>query len=303
MKRKIVQQGPSTLMVSLPSKWARQQGLKKGEDIEVEESDTSLIIHSEKKPDLTQKASINLADYGILSKRAIGALYKRGFDEIEILFSSPKDIDIVNQALQELIGVEIVSQTEKGCVIKEISLSNKEEFDLIFNRTVLLLKSVADDCLNALKARDLAMLGSLPDRDVTINKYANYCRRILNEHGYKDSAKLPMLYYLVEEIERLGDEYKSLVLLVIDNRIALDASQLQLLQSVNRQLDMLYHLLLKYDSKKAVELYSECKSFQSKLHRLDKTDSVKKARLIGCFANISQMMSNMLGPIMTMELK
>ena len=38
MKRKVVQQGPSTLMVSLPAKWAKRLGIKKGDEINIDYS-------------------------------------------------------------------------------------------------------------------------------------------------------------------------------------------------------------------------------------------------------------------------
>ena len=33
MQRKVIQQGPSTLMVSLPSKWVKENNIKKGEEL------------------------------------------------------------------------------------------------------------------------------------------------------------------------------------------------------------------------------------------------------------------------------
>ena len=35
MIRKVIQQGPGTLMVSLPSKWVKKNGIEKGQDINV----------------------------------------------------------------------------------------------------------------------------------------------------------------------------------------------------------------------------------------------------------------------------
>jgi len=43
MKRKVSQIGPATLMVSLPSKWAKQFGVKKGSELEIEEKGNKLL--------------------------------------------------------------------------------------------------------------------------------------------------------------------------------------------------------------------------------------------------------------------
>jgi len=81
-------------------------------------------------------------------------------------------MNIVNKNLNEFIGFEIISQNAKGCTIKEVSESSNESFDLMLNRTILLLKSIADDTYNGLKSDDKTLLKSLPARDTTINKYA-----------------------------------------------------------------------------------------------------------------------------------
>ena len=302
MRRKVVQQGPSTLMVSLPSKWARNNGLKKGDEIDLEEAEGSIVFRTLRKR-ILNKTSIDLKDYGVLASRSIGALYKQGFDEIDIVFRTQKDMDIVNKNLSEFIGFEMVSQTKRGCTIKEISAPTEEGFDLILNRTVLLLKSVAEDTFTSLKANDKQLLKSLPARDKTINKYANYCRRIINKYGYKNPRKTPMIYYLLEELENLGDEYKYLVELTLDNNYRLDKTQLDLLQSINDMLDMLYHLILKFDVKKAEALSRSYYDFSSKIKRLEKTKEVKKSRVLDSLSGMSRIIMNMVGPMLTMELK
>ena len=49
MKRKLVQQGAATMMVSLPSKWIKKFGLKKGDEIDLEEKGSIINIYPELK--------------------------------------------------------------------------------------------------------------------------------------------------------------------------------------------------------------------------------------------------------------
>ena len=44
MKRKIVKQGAATLMISLPSKWCKKFGLKKGDEVDIETANDSLLV-------------------------------------------------------------------------------------------------------------------------------------------------------------------------------------------------------------------------------------------------------------------
>ena len=52
MKRKIVKHGNSTLTVSLPSKWAKNNSLKQGDEIDVIENGKELILNSKKEAGL-----------------------------------------------------------------------------------------------------------------------------------------------------------------------------------------------------------------------------------------------------------
>ncbi len=44
MKRKVSLHGPSTLTVSLPSKWVKKYCIKKGDELDIEEKNSTLII-------------------------------------------------------------------------------------------------------------------------------------------------------------------------------------------------------------------------------------------------------------------
>ena len=47
MKRKVIQLAHSTAVISLPSKWVKKYGVKKGDEIEVGEEESRLIVTAE----------------------------------------------------------------------------------------------------------------------------------------------------------------------------------------------------------------------------------------------------------------
>ena len=47
MRRKLVKQGNATLMISLPSKWAKENKLDKGDEIILNEYGRDLIVSTE----------------------------------------------------------------------------------------------------------------------------------------------------------------------------------------------------------------------------------------------------------------
>ena len=71
MKRSVIQLAGKTLLVSLPSKWARNCGVRKGEDIEVEERGKSLVITTEKPADIEKKEIVLKGEEGLI-RRTIG---------------------------------------------------------------------------------------------------------------------------------------------------------------------------------------------------------------------------------------
>ena len=48
MKRKVIQIANSTQLISLPRKWSLQFGIKKGDELEVEEKGSQIIVSTEK---------------------------------------------------------------------------------------------------------------------------------------------------------------------------------------------------------------------------------------------------------------
>ena len=137
MIRKVIKLAEKTLVVSLPSKWAKEHGVKKGAELEVEPGENKLII-STKKEQAPSKATIHLTGPLTLARKRIRTAYKRGFDELELTFSDPKTINAIKRELSELLGYEIIKQGEKHCIIKNIAKAMDEEFDNILRRLFLM---------------------------------------------------------------------------------------------------------------------------------------------------------------------
>ena len=81
MKRKLVKQGAATMMISLPSKWIRENKLEKGDEIEVSEQEGNLIIGRAAK----SKGEITLSLDGDNRKDIFNILshaYRNGYDKI-----------------------------------------------------------------------------------------------------------------------------------------------------------------------------------------------------------------------------
>ena len=246
MKRKIALIGPSTLMVSLPSKWAKKFNLKKGDEIEISENNEKLIISTEN--DLSSKQiEINVSSLDKMLYRLIGAIYKSGYEEVKIIFKDSKQLETIYDVLRKTcIGFEIIEQSKNSILIKEISKPEIHEFENVLRRNFLFLLSVAKDSLEASKKQDYPELKNIILRDHNINKYSDFCRRILNKRNISENKNAP-LYCIVEQLEKIGDIYRDLCDYVSENKLKLEKSSLEICEKINELLLEFYELFYKFD--------------------------------------------------------
>jgi phosphate uptake regulator len=201
--RKVIQLAGKTLVVSLPSKWAKRCGVRKGDEIDVDESGRRLILGASSSKD-AGKASIDLTG---LSERTIrwvlSALHKKGYDEIEAKYSDAKSLKIIEELMKDLFtGFAIIRQGNNKCTIKAIAKESEEEFDSILRRAFLVTMSMGDNIVDLMK-KDMAK--SAPEilvLEKTNNQLTNFCERILIKKGAKMSENSCMTYAIVWNLEK-----------------------------------------------------------------------------------------------------
>src|SRR3989338_2760536 len=189
MKRKVIQLAHKTLVVSLPSKWVKKYGVSKGGELEVEEKGQQITFFTEKT---TERERITI-DAGKISESALkrwvlSSLHKSGYDEIEILYKDAKIASAIQQTVQDmLIGFAVVEQGRERCVIKNVATEQEKEFDTILRRAFFVTKNMCEGISEYLAENKQAALGELLVLEKTNNQLTNFCERILNKKGYKNS--------------------------------------------------------------------------------------------------------------------
>jgi phosphate uptake regulator len=263
MKRKIVKQGAATLMISLPSKWCRQNNLKKGDEIDIEEMAKKLVIGVDESRKEHNKAFIDVSGYSPLINRALLSLYVRGIDELEVFFSSHDEIkDFQRRVLNELLGFEIMKQTQKSILIKDITEAADQNIILIIARIFLILDSMAEELINALEKKQ--KLDPVIEIDASVNKFVNFCLRVLNKKGYKDPSKTPQVYAIVNSLEEIGDMLKTIAINAQEkNKIM--ASEIENLKSLRKLLDMFRKIFLDFKKEDAVAFAKEYEKIKAKI--------------------------------------
>jgi len=174
MKRSVIQLASNTLVVSLPSKWAKQRGIKKGDEVEVDEQGTSLIVSKEKSTRF-RRTVLAGADLDQMLGRSVGALYKAGYDEIEVQFANKSQLHTIQEVLRRsCIGFEIVKQGRNFVIAKEISKAEQNEFDQVLRRTFLFVLNMAEELREAVQNKDTEGLAAIPLMDDTVDRYCDF---------------------------------------------------------------------------------------------------------------------------------
>lgn len=302
MKRKIIQIAESTQLISLPRKWCKQFNIKKGDELNVDESNNKIIVSTSNETTL-ETADLNIDDLEPLTARVIHALYKRGIDEIKIHAKNHQQLELVQKALgKETVGFEIVEQGVTSCLIKNIS-SNIEEFDQLLKRTFLMLITMSEEGLKAIQDKNYDYLKNLISLEESNNRFTTSCRRYLNKKGH-DEYKVGPTYFIVESLENVADQYKYLFnyLSKHNKKMKINDNLIKFYKDVHDSLNSLFRTFYKYDKKEIVDIGNTRRNIVEKFYNyLKKVKSPDELALLHHLVVIEQQLFNMIGPLIAMK--
>jgi phosphate uptake regulator len=280
MKRKIIKQGHNTLTLTLPSKWAENFNIKAGDEIELIEQGKDLKISTDKKTDGSQRAVIDITGMTVpMVWRLVSSVYRRGYDEVKITFEDKSFRDVYTaftyntiqtlsndkenelsplEAIQALvnrfIGFEIIEQKSNYCVIKDLSQTSSKEFDNTLRRIFLLIQTMSDAIVEAAKKGNKEGLKGVHIIDTNLDRFQDFCLRILNKEGYSDFKNTPNMYTLIFILELLGDEYKRVGLHLLHLK-KLNKEVIDYIIDTDNLFKKYYHLYYNYSDRAADEIY------------------------------------------------
>lgn len=283
MKRKVIKQGHNTLTLTLPTEWARRFNLEAGNEVDLDERDNGLFISTEKNGQ-HKHAEFNISEMDIPTIwKYFMAVYREGYSEVIVRFDSQtqfespykfltqhrldssyhkvKEQKSVIEALQgfvnRFIGFEIVEHGKDYVVIKEMGELTSKEFDNSLRRIFLLIQQMTEDSLEAMKTNNPKIVVHMHDVDINLDKFHDYCVRILNRVGNKEPRKTSLLFSTLFILEMLGDEFKNIAIHFMNDYPKLKMNNvIPLMESVKSQLDTFYGLFYKFDPEK-INLLSE----------------------------------------------
>ncbi len=266
MKRKVVQHGPATLIVSLPSKWVKKYEVDKGSELEVTEEDNRLIISTDSTPTV-QEVSVDITGLDRTSIiYTIRSLYRLGYDNVKVTFKDAEVdyqrenkkvsvLSIIHTEVNRLIGFEIIQEREHYCEIKDLQTISTKEFDQILRRVFLLLIDASKDFVEGVKTGNVSLLETIDHKHDTITKFVSYCMRILNKKGYSVPKKTAYYYHIVAYLDMITDVIKYAAQDAIKlKKKKLSKESLKIIETVANDIRAYYELFYTYKNSKINEI-------------------------------------------------
>lgn len=290
MKRKVIQIANSTQLISLPRQWAQKYGIKKGDELEVDEQGNKICISTEKTQD-PGNIEVNITGLDRDSFMfLLRALYIRGYNEIKLVFNEPfaehhrigKKVSIISQIHEEanrLTGLEVIQQRENFCVLKVLTESSIKDFELIFRRLLLLLNDAGNDFINGAIKGDKYLLESMEEKHNTITKFMANSLRLLNKIGHPEYNKTQIYYHIIESIDKINDVLKDSARDVADSNLKISKPCEEVLQSVNDSLQNFSKLFYKFDFKMIEKISSDRYKVWKDIKQLTKKMGKEEIRL------------------------
>ncbi len=219
--RKVQLTGGSSFVLTLPKDWIRSLNIKKNDPLGLMvQPDGTLIVTSRTSQETVQMVKSidvdDIEDPKHLFRMLIGA-YVMGYTTIEIFSRESIPIqlrEVVIDFTQSAIGPEIIEESGKEIVIKDLLSPTEMPFDKTVKRMSLLARSMHEDAVKAVRERDDALAAAVIERDRELDRLhwlvARQSNVVLRDVTLAKKMGVSMeessYYFLVSRIiERIGD--------------------------------------------------------------------------------------------------
>lgn len=280
MNRKILKIGPATLAISLPTKWVKKFGVKKGQELDVEDQGNRLIIGT-KSVSEKDSSVLDIKKLGSISPKIMGMLYKAGYNQIKVIYNennkitykgkTMSELELIKDTLDHLNGMQLWeisrNKNENYVVAVESSKVNPKEFNNVLNKLNLHLVGQAEQVLDLISGKR-NNLYEIYLTERLVNQSADFCTRILVSFGHSDYNKSFQYYEFVTKLESIADKYHQIAL-YFENKS--EKNIIPVIKKTIIFLNEIASLYRKFDYERIIhltkEVENEIESYEDKIKR------------------------------------
>ena len=193
MKRKIVQQGKATLMVSLPTKWCQTHQLQKGGEVDIQINEHTLTINS--AIPTAQKRETTITISGLIEsaiRTIITNTYRTGYDRIKITTPTEQQYQVIYEVIKnQLVGFDITKKEKDYIIIENITEPSADHFETLLAKVFYNIIELITLTIQRLEGKEI--FEKYEEIESRIKQYDNFCRRVINKQQL-DRERSPLLW-------------------------------------------------------------------------------------------------------------
>ena len=208
--------GGSTYTVSLPKSWATANDVAAGSEVEFYPDGDSLFLTPRTDAERT-RGSLDITGLtGQELTRAVTTMYVSGFDVIELEGAdiTTEQHSTVREAVQSLVGLEVLEETRNRVVVRDLLDSSELSIHNAVTRMRLISLSMLDDAITALSELDHDLARDVIGRDDDLDRLwlvvSRIFRATLRTPRAAEELGLPReacfdYHSSARQLERIGD--------------------------------------------------------------------------------------------------
>ena len=192
MKRRIIQLGGRTLLVSIPYQWASEHDITKGSEINITETPQGILLHTNESAPKKVVVHIDSKDVERLLRRTVLSGYTSGANEV-IVSHKPSEMHSLQDITKEFIGFDIVSQDKNKTVFQDFSTRDEKNVQQVFQRALMILKTMISEGKDGLEQNDSKLFTTIQQLDVNLKRTARHALECANVYDElkKEIDKVP----------------------------------------------------------------------------------------------------------------
>jgi len=216
--RHIIAFGTSSFVISIPKTWIKDNNLKKGDTVQIENRKDELVITTTNDNLKKEEKSVYIDTDNKSMKRIsteITSAYLNNYDIINISGKNlEKDAPQVKAILRNLTGMEIIKQNATKITAKDLLNLKEISIKIMVRRMDNIVRSMLLDSIDCFKIdryqsvferdRDVNRLGFLAQRTIR----AAMINQNLAKHYNMSYNELMFSKDIIDKIEKIGDQSK-----------------------------------------------------------------------------------------------
>lgn len=185
--RRVQLTGGSSYSITLPKEWVTSLHIKKNDQLGIHiQSDGTLLL----TPKMTQDQFHKVKEFDVsripkpiyVLQQLIGS-YIAGYTSIKVTSPTRLSTDIqhvIRSFTQLAIGPEVIEETEKSVVLKDLLNPTEMPFDRTIKRMYVIVKRMHEDVMRAMQERDKTLATDIISRDDDVDRLHWFVARQYN---------------------------------------------------------------------------------------------------------------------------